>query len=98
MKANKKTLMALKQVLECEQEFWDKEEMIASIVDETNLIKHREMGRLDTDECGIYWDEDNICNLADFVDSFSNIFLEKICNMIESMVGEDISCYSEDEE
>ena len=96
MKANKKTLMALKSMLENEQESWDKEEMISTIVEETKLLKHNNMGTVSTDECGIEWGEDEICNLSDFVDSFSNIFLEKICNMIDSFVGEDISCYDEE--
>jgi len=100
MKANKKTLMAVKSMLENEQEYWDKEEMISTIVEETKLLKTKEMGEhtLATDECGIEWGGNDICNLSDFVDTFSNIFLEKIGNMLDSFVGEDISCYFEDEE
>lgn len=98
MKANKKTLMAVKSMLKNEQEYWDKEEMISIIVEETKLIKNNEIGALATDECGIEWDGKEICNLSDFIDSFSNIYLEKICNMLDSFVGEDISCYLEDEE
>lgn len=98
MKANKKTLMAVKMMLENEQEYWDKDEMVSTIVEETKLIKNNEIGALATDECGIEWDGKEICNLSDFIDSFSNIFLEKICNMLDSFVGEDISCYFEDKE
>jgi len=98
MKANKKTLMAFKLMLENEQESYDFEEMVARIVEETKLIKNNEIGALATDECGIEWDSKDICNLSDFVDSFSNIFLEKICNMVDSFVGEDISCYFGDED
>lgn len=97
MKANKKTLMAFKSMLENEQEYYDFEEMIARIVEETKLIKNKEIGALATDECGIEWDGKEICNLSDFVDTFSNLFLEKMCNMVDSFVGEDISCYFEDE-
>ena len=95
MKANKKTLMAVKMMLENEQEYWDKEEMISEIVHETGLLRHSEMGEhtLATDECDIVWGNDEICNLSDFVDNFSNIFLEKICNMLESFIGEGIDCY-----
>jgi hypothetical protein len=72
----------------------------SEIVEETRLLKHKDMGKntLATDECGIEWDGDNICNLSDFVDTFSRIFLGKICNMAESMIGEEIGCYFEDEE
>ena len=100
MKANKKTLLALKSMLENEQEYYDFEGMISEIVAETNLLKHKEMGEhtLATDECDIVWDEDSICVLSDFVDSYSQIFLEKICNMIDSFIGEDIDCYFEDED
>ena len=93
MKANKKTLMAVKMMLENEQEYWDKDEMVSRIVEETKLIKNNEIGALATDECGIEWGGEEVCNLSDFVDSFSNIFLEKICNMLDSFVGEDISDY-----
>ena len=98
MKANKKTLKALKLMFENEQESYDFEGMISEIVHETGLLKTDLMKghTLATDECGIEWDGSDICVLSDFIDSFSNIFLEKICNMIDSFVGEDISCYFED--
>ncbi len=100
MKANKKTLLAFKAMLENEQEYYDFEGMVSEIVEETKLLKTEEMEEhaLATDECGIEWDGKEICVLSDFVDTFSQIFLEKICNMAESMIGEDISCYFEDEE
>lgn len=44
MKANKKTLLAVKSMLKNEQEYWDKEEMISEIVFETKLLKHKDMG------------------------------------------------------
>ncbi len=96
MKANKKTLLAVKAMLENEQEYWDKEGMISEIVYETKLLKHKSVGNVSADECGIEWGSDNICNLDDFINSFSDIFLEKICNMVESFIDEDISCYFED--
>ena len=87
-------------MLENEQEYYDFEGMVSEIVGETKLLKTKEMGEntLSTDECGIEWGGTEVCNLLDFVDSFSQIFLEKICNMAESMVGEDIDCYFDDEE
>lgn len=99
MKANKKTLMAFKSMLQNEQEYWDLDEMKGDMVEETNLLHTKEMGdnTLATDECGIEWGGKEVCNLSDFVDTYTNVFLEKICNMLDSFVGEDISYYSEDE-
>ena len=67
MKANKKTLLAVKAFLENEQEYWDKEEMISDIVGETKLLVHNNMGNVSPDECDIRWDNDTICNLDDFI-------------------------------
>ena len=100
MKANKKTLMAIKKFLDEEQEFWDIEEFKNDLVVETNLLKHESMGNdtLSPDECSINWGEDEICNLQDFIDEFTRQFIDGVCNVIDSFVGEDISCYFEDEE
>ena len=99
IKANKKTLMAVKHFLSEESGSWDKDGMIKEIAHETKLLKHRDMGdnTLSMDECGIEWDGDNICNLDDFINSFSNILIEKFCNVLDSFVDEDISCYFEEE-
>lgn len=98
MKANKKTLMAVKSFLENEQEYWDKDEMISDIVAETKLLKHEIMGEhmIASDECAIEWDGHDICNLDDFVIAFADGFLEKICNILDSFVDDDISCYFEE--
>ena len=97
MKANKKTLMAVKYFLENEQEYWDKDGVISEIVAETGLLKNEEIGQLDTDECGIDWDHENVCNLDDFICAFFDKALEKFCNVLDSFVGEDINCYFEEE-
>ena len=97
MKANKKTLLAVKSFLENEQEYWDKEEMISDIVGETKLLVHNNMGNVSPDECDIRWDNDTICNLDDFISAFSDRFLEKICNILESFIGDDISCYFDED-
>lgn len=98
MKANKKTLMTVKFFLENEQEYWDKDEMISEIVAETSLLKHKSMGEstIATDECAVEWGGYDICNLDDFVITFADKFLEKITNILESFVGENISCYFEE--
>lgn len=100
MKANKKTLMAVKKFLDEEQEFWDIDEFKSELVTKTNLLKHKSMEghTLSPDECGIEWDGQEICNLQDFIDEYTSQVVEGICNVLESFVGEDISCYFEDEE
>jgi len=100
MKANKKTLMAVKKFLLDEQEYYDLEEMISEMVGETKLLKHKDMGEhtLSPDECSIKWDKDEVCNLDDFVNTYTQVFIEKICNILDSFIGDDISCYFEDEE
>lgn len=94
MKANKKTLMAVKSFLE-NQEGWDLDEIISEIVEETKLLKCKEMGEhsLATDECSINWGDEEVCVLSDFVDSYSIAFITKICNILDSFVGEDLSNY-----
>ena len=72
MKANKKTLMAVKKFLDEEQEFWDIEEFKNDLVVKTNLLKH--------------------------IDDYTQEFIEGICNVLDSFIGEDISCYFEDED
>jgi hypothetical protein len=99
MKANKKTLMAVKSYLE-NKEGWDLDELISEMVHSTKLLKHKDMGEhtLSMDECGIEWDGDNICLLEDFVESYTDKFIEGICNILDSFVDEDIDCYLYNEE
>jgi hypothetical protein len=100
MKANKKTLLAFRKMMETEQEYYDYDELIQTCIEETNLIRtpctHEHS--LATDECDIKWGEDEVCILSDFVDEFARIFLDKVLNMAESMIGEDIDDYFWDEE
>jgi hypothetical protein len=100
VKANKKTLMAVKSFLTEEQESWDLDELKSEMVAKAKLLHTKEMGNLNlaTDECGIEWDGKYICNLSDFVDAYTNIFIENICNVLDSFVGNDISYYSENED
>ncbi|EHJ00563.1 hypothetical protein CDLVIII_4025 [Clostridium sp. DL-VIII] len=78
MKANKKTLMAIKKFLDEEQEFWDLDEFKSELVVKTNLLKHESIGEhnLSLDECGIEWDGQEICNLQDFIDDYTSKFIE----------------------
>lgn len=97
MKANKKTLMAVKQFLEY-RDGWDLGELINEMVEETKLLKHKEMGEhtLYADECGVEWDGEVVCVLADFLDKYSEIFIKKFCNILDSFVDEDLSEYDFD--
>lgn len=91
MKANKKTLMAVKQFLEYE-EGWDKKEIISELARATKLLRHSEMGEhtLALDECVVEWDDFDICTLDDFVCRYTDLLIEKFCNVLESFVGEEL--------
>jgi len=95
MKANKKTLMAVKQFLEY-RDGWDLDELINEMVLETKLLNSREINNLASDECTIEWDDEIICTLAEFLDKYSKIFIKKFCNILDSFVGEDLSEYEID--
>ncbi len=99
MKANKKTLMAVKRFLE-EPEGYDMDEVISDMVYETKLLQVKSMADtlISPDECDIKWGDEQVCNLEDFISEFSERFIENICNVLDSFVGEDISYYFEDEE
>ena len=93
MKANKKTLMAVKSFLLDEQGSWDIDEMKSYMASETKLLQD-----FATDECSVDWGETEVCNLSDFIDAYTDIFLQNICNVLDSFVGDDIDCYFEIED
>lgn len=99
MKADKNTLKAVKSYFE-NQEGWDLDEVISEIIDETQLLRHEEMGKytLSADECNIHWGEESVCGLDDFIDLFTRIFIEKVCNVLESFEDEDLSYYELEED
>lgn len=94
MKANKETLMVIKNYLQNE-EGYDLKEIISDIVSETNMLKAKEMGNsiLSLDECSINWGDDEVCVLEDFINDYTNKFIDKICNVLDSFVGENIDWY-----
>ncbi|MGM8331726.1 hypothetical protein [Clostridium perfringens] len=98
MKANRKTLIAVKNYLKNE-EGYDLDEVISDIVSETNMLKVKEMGdnTLSLDECSINWGDDEVCVLEDFINDYTNKFINKICNVLDSFVDEDIDWYLEEE-
>lgn len=99
MKANKKTLMAVKKYL-TEPEGYDMNEVISDIVYETKSLKMpmREGKLIPPDECDIKWGDDHICDLDEFINLFSEKFIDNIVNILDSFIGDDIDCYLEDEE
>ncbi len=94
MKANKKTLAAVKRYI-LEPEGYDMDELIGGIISETGCLKVDDL-LVDHDECEIKWDGEPVCNLDDFVVVFTDKFIEHICNVLDSFVDEDIDCYLED--
>lgn len=91
MKTDKKTLMMVIDFLQS-REGWDFENLKSEIIEETNLLKHSTMGSftLSTDECSVEWGEDYICDLDNFIDKYTDIFIEKMCNVLESFVDNEI--------
>jgi len=97
MKANKKTLMAVKRYL-TEPEGYDMEEVISDMVYDTKKLTIQGMkGLIAPDECSIRWGEDEVCDLEDFISTFSEKFIEHISNVLDSFVGDDIDCYLEED-
>jgi hypothetical protein len=100
MKANKKTLMAVKAFFENDACI-DIQEFIDDLVHDTQMlkIKDEEFGDLElaTDECAIEWDSKTICTLYDFLEKYTEVFNKKVCNVLDSFIGEDIDCMLEEE-
>ena len=95
MKANKKTLMAVKQFIQ-NGEGWDLDEIIYDTLVETKKLVHPEMGNVDADECAVEWDNDTICVLSDLIDEYTRLWLNKFCNVLDSFVDEVLSNYDFD--
>lgn len=91
MKADKKTLMAIKNFLQ-EKIDYDVEEVISDVVSETKMLE-----RFSLDECSINWDDSELCVLEDFLNSYTELFIKKICNVVDSFVGDDIDLYLEED-
>lgn len=98
MKANKKTLKAVKRYLE-EPEGYDMDEVISDMVYETKMLKlpGADEVLISPDECDIKWGDDPVCNLDDFISVFSEKFIKTMCNVLDSFVGDDIDCYIEED-
>ena len=100
MKANKKTLIAVKSFLQNE-EGWNWDEIISDIISETDMLKYGD-SHIFSDECTIVWgvksEGDDICNLQEFVDEYTKIFIKKMCKILDSFVGDDNDCYFKNEE
>lgn len=67
---------------------WEINEVIENIIEETNLLKHKDL-QLAKDECSIIWGTlnnncDHICGFDDFINEYTKIFIKMICNVIDS--------------
>lgn len=93
-KADKKTLLAVKSFLQG-REGYDLKEIITEIVEETNMLKTKEMreNTLALNECGIEWEDTSICTLDDFINEYTEKFINKICNVLDSFMNEQIDSY-----
>lgn len=89
-KTNK--LKKMKEYLQ-DREGWDLDELIDDMTYETGKLKSQtdsEFGNdLSIDECSIIWgtldgDAEEVCGLDEFIEEYTDIFIEKICNVIDS--------------
>jgi hypothetical protein len=96
MKANKKTLMAVKSYFE-NREGWDIEELIDDCTRSTKLLKDEEIGELSLDECDIVWDGKSVCLLCGFIEAYTEQLLNCVCNVLDSFVDEDLNEYLEED-
>ena len=102
MKANEKTLLAVKRYIS-EPEGYDMEEIISDLVYETGILKLKineniKQQLVAPDECTIQRGEDYVCSLDDFIGAFSEKLINAFCNVLDSFVDEDIDDYLESED
>jgi hypothetical protein len=97
MKANKKTLMAVKAFLENDA-CVDMDELIDDLVHDTKMLKSEKISDVpvSADECIIRWGEEKICSLDEFLEKYTEAYTKKMCNVLDSFVGEDIDCMIEE--
>jgi len=91
MKADKRTLTAVKKCLE-EQEGYDINDFKEQLLEDVDMLHTKSMGKvlLSSDECGIEWDKEEICVLSDFLDAYTQRFIERICYFLDSFIDTDI--------
>ena len=94
---DKDKLKRMKEYLQ-DREGWDLGELIDEMAYKTGKLKSQtdsEFGNdLDTDECSIIWgtldgDAEEVCGLDEFIEEYTDIFIEKICNVIDSFIKEE---------
>lgn len=92
MQAHKKTLMAVKNYIE-NQNNWELGELVAQIVEDTKILRQNDEHIL-TEECFVIsYDDTEICNLNDFLESYTEKFIERFCYVLDSFVGDSIDLY-----
>lgn len=94
MKMNKRTLMAVKEYFETGMDF-DISELQEQIVKDVGFLKSDGYNPnlpsyIASDECEITWDKIFICNLEEFLIDYTQHFIDRVCNVLDSFVGEEI--------
>ena len=93
MKANKKTLMAVKNFLNSEYGF-DMDEVMRETIFETKMIHSKDIKYLiDIEDCVIQCGDIELCAFDSFIDMYTKGFVEKLCNILDSFIGADLQDY-----
>jgi hypothetical protein len=91
MIADKKILTEVKSFLQ-NQEGWDLDDFITDLLGETKLLrsKNKKMENLSlsADECTINWGEEEVCMFDDFIETYTRLFINKMCNVLDSLSKE----------
>jgi hypothetical protein len=66
-----------------QREGWSLQELIEETVYETDMLKWVKLN-LSIDELSIYWGDDNIVGLDDFLNSYTKLLINKFCNVVKS--------------
>ena len=65
-------------------EGWDLEAVIEECAKETGMLENDLIGKFALDECEIEWDGNYICVLDEFLKSYTDNFIKKVCSTLES--------------
>ena len=102
MKADKKTVEAIRNYFETQggySEGWMKE-LINDTAFKTNLLTSEGCNIFTSpDECMVYWTEEEVCVLQEFLEEYTSVLLDKVCKFIGSLEhDEDISYWLPEEQ
>lgn len=88
MKEDKIILEKVKEFLEDKN---DISQLIDEICEETGLLIDERLDNqtICNDEMSIFW-EDEVCDFDEFIRSYTNIFIDKMCNVLDSFIDENV--------